>query len=147
MEHEEVSGSAAEVGAAFSKPSDWKTLNHLGYFLLEVSIPLLKTIFCSESPDQMLGSIFPENKCLYCCRRCRACDQRMPYGPFINNEKWMHHLSGCNWNGRTIPVFTPTVELAICMTEHKQFLALLLLAWIHSTLDLHMDIESKYFLL
>lgn len=66
MEHEEVSGSAAEVGAAFSKPSDWKTLNYLGYFLLEVSIPLLKTIFCSESPDQMLGSIFPENKCLYC---------------------------------------------------------------------------------
>lgn len=83
----EVSGSAAEVGAAGSKPSDWKVLSYLGYLLLLVSILLLKTVFCSESPDQMFGSVFPENKRFAVARSYRACDQRMPYGPFINNEK------------------------------------------------------------
>lgn len=63
LECEEVAGSAAEVGAACSKPSDWNILSYLGYLLI-VSIPLLKTIFCSESWDELLGSVFLENKCL-----------------------------------------------------------------------------------
>lgn len=146
MECEEVAGSAAEVGAARSKPSDWKILSYLGYLLLLVSILLLKRIFCSESPDQMLGSVFPENKCLAVAEAAEHVIKGCHMGHLLTMKNECTICQAVIEMGEQFHFSLP-LDLAICIREHKQFLALLLLAWIYSTLDLHMDIESKCFML
>lgn len=107
LEHEEAAGSAAEVGAA-----DWKTLSYLGYLLLVVSIPLLKTVFCSESPDQMLGSVFPENKCLTVA------------------ETAEHVIKGCHMGHLLTMKNECTICQAVIETEEQFQFSLPLLIWL-----------------
>lgn len=112
MEREEVAGSAAEVSAACSKPSDWKALSYLGYLLLEVSILLLKTVFCSESPAQMLGSVFPENKCLTVA------------------EAAEHVIKGCHMDHLITMKNECTICQAVIETEEQFQFSLPLLIWL-----------------
>lgn len=95
----------------------------------------------------MLCSVFPENKCPTVAEAAEHVIKGCHMGHLLTMKNECTICRAVIKTENNIPIFTPVVDLAICITEHKQFLALLLLAWIHSTSGLQMDIGSKYFIL